>query len=324
MKDNFFTGHFKILASASLGIMLIALILSLAGLGMNMGLDFTGGSLLSYDVGEVYDVSVVEAALAAEGVTEFMVTKSGVGEAQTGLQINTRDLGLDAEGVWAALEERLRESYPNIASSSNTVQYVSPRAGQDIIRNAFTACAIVFACMLIYIGIRFDFYSGMAAVVGLIHDVLIMCSFMVFFRGVYQVNSPFIAAALTIIGYSINNVIFVFDRIRENVKLPRFRDKPRMELVESSVRATLSRAFNTTLTTLFTVVSVYVLGVPSIREFTFPLLVGMLSGAYTSLFLSSQMWAIWRDRGTFDGFLNLFRGRKAKGKVKVKAKAKKA
>jgi preprotein translocase subunit SecF len=318
MKSNFFTGQFKKLASASLSIMLIALVLSLAGLGMNMGLDFTGGSLLSYDVGEVYEVSVVESALAAEGVTEFMVAKSGVGESQTGLLIQTRDLGLDAEGVWAALEERLKENYPHIASTSDAVQYVSPRAGQDIIRNAFTACIIVFACMLIYIGIRFDFYSGMAAVTGLIHDVLIMCSFMVFFRGVYQVNSPFIAAALTIIGYSINSVIIVFDRIRENAKLPFFRDKPRMELVESSVRSTLSRALNTTLTTLFTLVSVYVLGVPSIREFTFPLLVGMLSGVYTSLFLSSQLWATWRNRGSFEGVLNIFRGRKARAKANIK------
>ena len=150
--------------------------------------------------------------------------------------------------------------------------------------------------MLIYIAIRFSPLSGAAALFALVHDILIMCAFMVFFRFAFQVNSSFIAAILTIVGYSINNTIIIFDRIRENRKRPGMSQMPMMDVVEVSVSSTLARTINTTLTTLITLVCLFIFGVSSIREFAFPLIIGMLAGTYSSVLLSGQMWAMWDEK----------------------------
>lgn len=195
--------------------------------------------------------------------------------------------------VRSMIETEMSRKYPDFVFV--TIDHVSAVAGGDLIANAVKALLIAFACMLVYIAIRFDFYSGVVALGALIHDVLIMCAFMVFFRGVYQTNSPFIAAVLTIVGYSINNTIIVFDRIRENVKKPGQTMMKKIDVVEASVRQTLSRTANTTITTLITLVCLYIFGVDSIREFAFPLIVGMLAGTYSSVMLSGQVWAAWVD-----------------------------
>ena len=177
-----------------------------------------------------------------------------------------------------------------------SIDHVSAIAGRDLIANAAKALLVAFVLMLAYIAVRFDPMSGLAALFGLLHDVLIMCAFMVFFRAFFQVNSSFIAAVLTIVGYSINNTIIIFDRIRENVKRPGFTQKPRMEIVEMSVSSTLSRTVNTTVTTMITLVALYIFGVESIREFAFPLIIGMVAGTYSSVLLSGQVWAMWSEK----------------------------
>ena len=192
------------------------------------------------------------------------------------------------------IETEMRAKYPDFVFV--TIDHVSAIAGKDLISNAVKALLIAFACMLVYIAIRFDFYSGVVALGALVHDVLIMCSFMVFFRGVFQANSPFIAAVLTIVGYSINNTIIIFDRIRENAKKPGQTKMAKIDIVEMSVSSTLSRTVNTTITTMITLVCLFIFGVDSIREFAFPLIVGMIAGTYSSLLLSGQVWAAWVDK----------------------------
>ena len=189
------------------------------------------------------------------------------------------------------LETAMRAKYPNFRFVS--IDHVSAIAGHDLLSNAIKALLIAFVCMLIYIAIRFSPLSGAAALFALVHDILIMCSVMVFFRGLFQINSPFIAAILTIVGYSINNTIIIFDRIRETRSKPGYTQVDMMDVVEVSVASTLSRTINTTLTTLFTLVCLYIFGVSSIKEFAFPLLVGMLAGTYSSVLLSGQVWAMW-------------------------------
>ena len=193
--------------------------------------------------------------------------------------------------VRAQLEREMIAKYPNFRFVS--IDHVSAIAGRDLLSNAIKALLIAFVCMLIYIAIRFSPLSGAAALFALLHDILIMCAFMVFFRGLFQVNSPFIAAILTIVGYSINNTIIIFDRIRETRAKPGYTQVDMMDVVEVSVSSTLSRTINTTLTTLFTLVCLYIFGVSSIKEFAFPLLVGMLAGTYSSVLLSGQVWAMW-------------------------------
>ena len=310
MDKQIFTGKTHIYLMISAAIIAVALIMSIFGLGMNLGIDFTGGSLLKYEMGGDFDVKDVEEALKAAGINESQIAKVGTSEVQTELQIRTKDLGAEADDMRVAFEEKLAETYPD--ATFVTIDTVGAVAGKDLIMNAGMSCLIVFVCLLIYIAIRFDFNSGLAALCALAHDILIMISFMVFTRGLYQVNSPFIAALLTIIGYSINNTIIIFDRIRENNRLLEYKEGSRKKVVEASVRQTLFRTVNTTITTLITLVVLYILGVDSIREFTFPLIIGMLAGVYSSVMLSGQIWAHWIDHKPFAPITNLFKGRKAK------------
>lgn len=296
-----FIKHTKVFMGISAGIIVVAVVLSLFGAGMNLGIDFTGGSLLTYEVGQPYQVSDVEAQLKALGVSEFQVAKAGVGEDPTQLQIRLK-LQDDSDELRVQLEDGLKATYPALAHID--ISYVGPVSGQDLIQNAVMSLLIAFALMLLYIAIRFDFYSGLAALVALIHDALVMCAIMVFFRAVFQVNSPFIAALLTIVGYSINNTIVVFDRIRETGKYAEFAKGSKALVVDSAVSHTMSRTLNTTITTLITLVCLFVMGVSSIKEFAFPLLVGMLAGTYSSVLLSGQIWARWQDNGTFKKLLH--------------------
>ena len=142
--------------------------------------------------------------------------------------------------------------------------------------------------MLLYITIRFDFKSGFAAVICLIHDVLVMISAYVIFQ--LPVNMNFIAAALTIFGYSINASIITFDRIRENQKLSRRESYD--AIVDKSVRQSFTRNINTTLTTLFTIVLIIFTGVSSLVNFAIPITVGIVSGAYSSIFVAAPLWAL--------------------------------
>jgi preprotein translocase subunit SecF len=282
-----FTKHFKVALIIPAVIVVICAVLSLCGRGMNLGIDFTGGSLLNYDMGGEFDVEDVYAALETAGITEYQVAKTGVDVKDT-LQIRLKSEMSD-EAHRDALDEALFAAFPD--AKFTTQDFVGAIAGRDLIANAFYSVLIVAVCMLIYIAIRFDFKSGLTAVLALLHDVIMMVCGMVLFRDAFQANSSFIAAMLTIVGYSINNTIIIFDRIRENQKHAEFRGKSRMEVVEKSVRETLTRTINTSVTTLITIVLLFVLGGNSIREFAFPIIIGIVAGVYSSVMLSGQAWA---------------------------------
>ena len=146
---------------------------------------------------------------------------------------------------------------------------------------------IACVCMLIYISIRFkDIRAGGSAIIALIHDVCIVMTCYAIFR--IPVDNAFIAVLLTILGYSINSTIVIFDRIRENT--PKYRKNQTAEKINKSVSQTLGRSINTTLTTLFTIGAIYILGVQSIKDFSLPLIVGIIAGAYSSIFISGSVW----------------------------------
>ena len=233
-----------------------------------------------------------EAAPETEAAADEAETEAAEPAEEVGFQLRILiDMDDVTSQVRAQLEREMTAKYPNFRFVS--IDHVSAIAGRDLLSNAIKALLIAFVCMLIYIAIRFSPLSGAAALFALVHDILIMCAFMVFFRKLFQVNSPFIAAILTIVGYSINNTIIIFDRIRETRAKPGYTQVDMMDVVEVSVSSTLSRTINTTLTTLFTLVCLYIFGVSSIKEFAFPLLVGMLAGTYSSVLLSGQVWAMW-------------------------------
>lgn len=277
----------------SAGIMVLALLLSLFGMGINVGIDFSGGMSMQYTMGEAVTQSDVEGVLNGIGLKDYAVSVQGSNRDSINIRIKAIDED-GVQGIQASITEALQTKYPNAAIYGD-VNYVGPVAGATLLRNAFFSVLIAALCMLIYIAIRFDFNSGAAAVLGLVHDVLIMLSFMVILRSFVQMNSSFIAAMLTIVGYSINNTIIIFDRIRENArKMP--SSTPRVDVVNRSIKECLGRTINTTLTTLVTIVCLYIFGVSSIREFALPIIVGIISGVYSANMINGYIWAFLEEK----------------------------
>ncbi len=163
-----------------------------------------------------------------------------------------------------------------------------------MLTNALLAICLSIVLMLVYIAFRFEVSSGLSAIVALLHDILIMFSFMAIFH--IEINSTFIAALITILGYSINNTIIVFDRIRENMRSVFHKNSTATFIANTSIKETLMRSVNTSVTTLLTITMVALIGVSSIRIFALPIIVGLLAGTFSSIFISPSVWALWKDR----------------------------
>ena len=273
-------------------IILAALVLTIAGRGVNLGIDFEGGLSMQYSLKTAVEKADVDAVLNAMGAGTYTVTVQGAENNEINIRI--KDVAKDdIQKVQDDFENGIKEKYPD-AESVGDVNYVGPVAGATLVKNAIISVLLASVLMLVYIAIRFDLNSGLAAVFGLLHDVLMMLSFMVIFRSVIQMNSSFIAAALTIVGYSINNTIVIFDRIRENAK--KMPTTAKEEVANISVRESLGRTICTTLTTLITIVALCILGVASIREFALPIIVGILSGVYSANMINPYIWAFLEEK----------------------------
>lgn len=288
--------HAKIFIAISLSVMLIALLMTLFGYGVNFGIDFAGGLNIEYNMNASFSQADVETALRNQGLTDFKVSTTGTAGTQLSIRIPKLNSDEEIQTLQNGLETELLAKYPAMDVATATASYVGPTAGATLVRNAILSVVLACVMMLGYIALRFDFNSGLAAVLGLTHDVLIMVSFMVLLRSFIQMNSSFIAAMLTIVGYSINNTIVIFDRIRENHHKPEFSKLPLEEVVNKSISQSLGRTINTTMTTLVTIVSLYVLGVPSIREFSLPIIIGILAGLYSANLINGYEWAFLVER----------------------------
>ena len=269
----------------SAGIMVLALLLSLFGMGINVGIDFSGGMSMQYTMGEAVTQSDIEGVLNGIGLKDYAVSVQGTGKDSINIRIKAIDED-GVQGVQASITEALQAKYPNAAIYGD-VNYVGPVAGATLLRNAFLSVLIAALCMLIYIAIRFDFNSGAAAVLGLVHDVLIMLSFMVILRSFVQMNSSFIAAMLTIVGYSINNTIIIFDRIREYIAL--YPKRSLRDNINNATSSTMARTFNSSGTTLVTLLAIFLFGGETIRGFIFALLCGVAIGTYSSWFIATPL-----------------------------------
>ena len=277
----------------SLAIMLAAIVLSLCGRGINLGIDFAGGLSIKYQMGQSVNKQDIENALANQNITGAVLTL--MGDSQQEMQLRVPEISNEGvQALRAGLEAELSQKYPQMDTDNASVSYVGPVAGATLVKNAFMSVIIASVLMLLYIAVRFDFASGLASVLGLIHDVLIMLSFMVILRDLVQMNSSFIAAMLTIVGYSINNTIVIFDRIRENARR-HAGSLSRQQIVQKSVKESLGRTLLTTLTTLITITALYILGVASIKEFALPIMIGILSGVYSANMINGYIWAALED-----------------------------
>ncbi len=252
--------------------------------GFNADIDFTGGTEIYVNLGTEFDEMAIRKSLeGVEGVTISSVQKA---EDTTAI-IKTTELNMDQK---VAAQDAIKKAFEKAEILS--VDNVSASIGKDLWNNAAMSIIIASVLMLVYITFRFELLTGISAVLALIHDMLVMMSVYAIFQ--IPINTSFIAAILTILGYSINATIVVFDRIRENTRFS--RKETFVEIANKSIWQTMGRSINTSITTLITLVCLFILGVPSIKEFAFPLIVGVVCGCFSSVFLASQFWVLLKGK----------------------------
>lgn len=252
--------------------------------GFNADIDFTGGTEIYVNLGIEFDEMAIRKSL--EGVDGVSISSVQKAEDTTAI-IKTTELNMDQK---VAAQDAIKKAFEKAEILS--VDNVSASIGKDLWNNAAMSILIASVLMLVYITFRFELLTGISAVLALIHDMLVMLSVYAIFQ--IPVNTSFIAAILTILGYSINATIVVFDRIRENTRFS--RKETFVEIANKSIWQTLARSINTSITTLITLICLYILGVPSIKEFAFPLIVGVVCGCYSSVFLASQFWVLLKGK----------------------------
>ncbi len=273
-------------------ISIVLIVISIASLcfrGLNFGIDFTGGTTIQFDLGKTKYSSDVEARIrdiAKETVKKNDITVQKTGE--NGVSIKTVELSNEES---EKLTEALMKEY-KLEQKVFSTDKVSGSVSDRLITDSLKAIALAVILMLLYITWRFDFRSGTSAVLALAHDVIIMLGFYSIFQ--FTVSTSFIAAVLTIVGYSINATIIVFDRVREKSRQASRNVTPD-NIADEAVTNSYYRAINSSITTLLTIGALYVMGVDSIKEFALPIIIGILAGTYSSLFIAAPFWAWWKN-----------------------------
>ena len=274
---------------------IIAVIAILIGVGFMVFNSVSGNGAFNYDVQFIGGTSV-EANLEQEfdnnEITELVKSTTGdedpqvqkVGDGKT-VTIKTQALEDEARD---ALSTALMEKY-GIPSENISVQEVSATLSKEMQKNAVISLVLACVAMLIYVSLRFrEFKIGTSCILALVHDALIVTGAYAVFR--IPMDSTFIAVVLTVVGYSINASVVIFDRVRENRK--KLGRKNYADLVNHSVNQTLRRSIFTSLTVFFAVVCLYIFGVPSVKEVALPIAIGVVAGAYSSICLSANIWYI--------------------------------
>ncbi|MEG1501155.1 MAG: protein translocase subunit SecF [Clostridiales bacterium] len=271
-----FTGRRKIWYIISL-LIIIPGIISLMLQGFNKGIDFTGGSIIQIQftktVGmeqlrEVLDKNMEQSSsIQSSGDNEYLIRTTHMEESESN-----------------AIIQSLKDELGELSVLRNDL--IGPIMGKELLRNAQLAIVMALIFMLIYVSFRFKFNFAVSAVVALAHDVLVMIS--VFSLLQIEIDSTFVAAILTILGYSINNTIVVFDRVRENIALPRYKKESFAKIIDDSINQTLTRSINTVVAVLLLLLSLMFLGGETTQFFAFAIVIGIIAGSYSSIFLAGS------------------------------------
>lgn len=259
---------------------------------LNYSLEFMGGTSTTADFGKEYTASEVESDIVP-AVSDLLNDKSVQVTTVSGsskVTLKTRTLSLDER---QKLEDLLTSKF-NVDDSTIEYQSISSTVSGEMRKNAVVAVIVACIFMLLYIWFRFkDIRFATSAILALVHDVLVVITAYALIR--ISVGSTFIACILTIVGYSVNDTIVIFDRIRENLHgIKKTTPQDLADIADESLTQTLSRSINTSLTTFIMVLLLYILGVASIKEFALPLMVGLLCGAYSSIFIATEIWYVMK------------------------------
>ena len=285
-------GHRKIWYAISL-LIIIPGIICMFVKGFNFGIDFTGGTIIELRFDSPVNIQDVREVMKAYNLDNSTIQLSGEAASVTearDVMIRTVDLEeSERKAVMASLKEKLG-NYSVLREEK-----VGATIGTELLLNALWATLLSWVLIVVYVSFRFEFKFGLAAVLALVHDVLVVLT--AFSLTQRQLDSSFVAALLTIVGYSINDTIVIFDRVRENLKLHFRRGGDVAELANRSIYQTLTRSIYTACTVLFTTFALYWFGGDTTKDFSFALLVGFLSGCYSSIFIASPLWVTLRLMG---------------------------
>lgn len=270
-----------------LSLLLIATgLIALVVQGLNLGIDFKSGTIIELNLKESFTTGEVRDILKPFGLEGASIRSFGT----SGMEVEIRTDILADEQLTEVLEA-FRAKWPNLASQ--VPAQVDPIFSLELVRQALLALALAAVGMVIYISWRFEFKFAIAAIAALLHDVLLVIGIFAVFQ--IEVNSEFIAAILTIVGYSINDTIVIFDRIRENQQQAK-RRSDLGELVNQSINQSISRTINTSVTTLLAIGAVLLLGGVTLRPLATALLAGVIVGTYSSVCIASSIWYDWKLR----------------------------
>lgn len=277
----------KIWFTISLVVILIG-IGSMIFKGFNFGIDFKGGTLVEISIGKEFNAD------EEKEITDIIKKQDSsaiVTTANNNTQIDIKG-GEDklTEDKVSTIVKEIKEKFADAKLKSH--DRIGSVVGKELTNKALLSSLISIVLILIYVGFRFEFKFGAASIIALIHDILVTLTVYSLFS--ITVDLPFIAAILTVLGYSINDTIVVFDRIRENLK--KMRKKTVEEIADESINQTIRRSLYTSITTLITITTITVM-VPAIRNFGIPLIIGIASGAYSSIFIASPLWVIFKKHG---------------------------
>ncbi|EIO0106543.1 protein translocase subunit SecDF [Staphylococcus pseudintermedius] len=270
------------------GVVIVAGVIILAIFKLNLGIDFTSGTRVDLQSNQKLTQVQVEKTMESIDLKPNQLSIGGSNNENASMQFK-RDLNKDEV---AKVTDTLKSQY----GKEPSVNTVSPVIGQELAKNAMLAVIIASIGMIIYISLRFEWRMGIASIISLLHDAFMIIAVFSLFR--LEVDITFIAAVLTIIGYSINDTIVTFDRVREMLsKIKVITKEDQIDyIVNSSIRQTLTRSINTVLTVVIVVIALLVLGASSIFNFSLALLIGLLSGVYSSIIIAVPLWGMLKKR----------------------------
>lgn len=281
--------NYKIFFSITIIFLLIGFG-SIVTRGFNLGIDFTGGSIVDLTFENPVNVAQVRDVLKEHDMGNSII------------QLENSDGKTEANSVLIRTgvveDTELRATMNDLQSKLGNyqiqrVEQVGATIGSELVQQAAMAIVLSWVLMIAYITFRFEFKFAIAAIIALIIDVLVVLSYFSLFQ--MEMDSSFVAALLTVVGYSVNGTIVIFDRIRENLKIHR-RSESLGEMVDNSIWQCMTRTIYTVETSLFAIVSIFLFGGETIHNFSFAMLVGFASGAYTSIFLAGPMWMFLKNK----------------------------
>lgn len=288
-----FMGHRRIAAVVSSLVIAAGIIGFFTLGGLNYGIDFRGGTIVQVQFETPQDIGALRDALTADNIGSFTLQTFGEEtENEYLISVANADEAHLSEGEGAAqvIEKTLTSKFQG--ASIRRVESVGPKVGEELKAKAWEAILFSILAILLYVWMRFQWRYGIGSVVALIHDVLVVLTLFVFTGK--EITLPVVAAILTVAGYSINDTIVIFDRIRENYL--RFQKKKGLEIMNESINQTLTRTLLTSGTTMFVLVSIFVFGGEIINDFAFALLVGVLVGTYSSIYIASPVLLFLNQR----------------------------